>query len=78
MSHRLWGIKLSPRSSFRKNNSQYLGGGGGEGDDYAFLFEFFTEYLKSTHRTLLKEKSKRKKKIHKAKNWGGEGCGKGE
>lgn len=75
MSRRLLGIKLSPRSSFRRNNSQYWGK---KGDDYAFLFEFFTEYLKSTHRTLLKEKSKRKKKIHKAKNWGGEGCGKGE
>lgn len=64
MSHRLLGIKLSPRSSFRRNNSQYWGK---KGDNYAFLFDFFTEYLKSTNRTLLKEESKRKKKSTKQK-----------
>lgn len=44
-----------------------------------FLFEFFTEYLKSTHRTMLKEEREyKKKKIHKAKNGMERAVGKGE
>lgn len=43
-----------------------------------FLFEFFTEYLKSTHRTMLKEEREyKKKKNPQSKKWDGEGCGKG-
>lgn len=43
------------------------------------MFEFFTEYLKSTHRTMLKEEREyKKKKIHKAKNGMERAVGKGE
>lgn len=78
MSHRHLGNKLSPRSSLRRNNSQYWAKKK-KGDVWFFLFEFFTEYLKSTHRTMLKEEREyKKKKIHKAKNGMERAVGKGE